>query len=283
MKTMKKLKNLILILAIISCQNRADISSNEENIIPVSITRPKISSIEYSEVYTANITGEPLIFVFPEVPGKFIRYEVLEGQYVNKGDVIAYLDRDITGLEFKEYPIKAPSNGRVHLLNINLGQLVSPSTPIAQIYGNPVAVIKLPSVHYNKIKVGDKIKIYSDEFSIEEISVIYYKSSIIDPLTQTFEIRAKVSKFPIGSFANAKITLEKKERTLIIPTSSILGLDKKFVFVLDNGKAYKRLIKVGISNEEYTEVLEGLSENYDIVVEGQYNLQDGSKVRVVRW
>ncbi|MEO0202549.1 MAG: HlyD family efflux transporter periplasmic adaptor subunit [candidate division WOR-3 bacterium] len=279
---MKKLKNLILILAIISCQNRADISSNEENIIPVSITRPKISSIEYSEVYTANITGEPLIFVFPEVPGKFIRYEVLEGQYVNKGDVIAYLDRDITGLEFKEYPIKAPSNGRVHLLNINLGQLVSPSTPIAQIYGNPVAVIKLPSVHYNKIKVGDKIKIYSDEFSIEEISVIYYKSSIIDPLTQTFEIRAKVSKFPIGSFANAKITLEKKERTLIIPTSSILGLDKKFVFVLDNGKAYKRLIKVGISNEEYTEVLEGLSENYDIVVEGQYNLQDGSKVRVVR-
>mgnify|MGYP005838904147 FL=1 len=57
---------------------------------------------------------------------------------------------------------------------------------------------------------------------------------------------------------------------------------KKYVFILDGDRAYKRVIKIGISNEEYTEVLEGLNLNDKIIVEGQYNLQDGSKVRVIK-
>lgn len=281
---MKNLKNFFLLFILIACQNKTDIkTTNQENIIPVSITTPKISYIEYSENYTANISGDPLTYVFPEVPGKFIRYVVSEGQYVKKDDIIAYLDRSTVGLEFNEYPVKSPTSGKVHLMNINAGQLISPSTPIAQIYGIPVAIIKLPSIYYNKVKIGDKIQIYSSELSISEVSTIYYKSSIIDPLSQTFEIRARVNKFPIGAFANAKITLEKREKAIVIPTSAILGLDKKYVFILDGDRAYKRVIKIGISNEEYTEVLEGLNLNDKIIVEGQYNLQDGSKVRVIKW
>ncbi len=280
---MKNIQYLILILAIVSCQaNRKPIQNEVEKAIPVSITSPKYASIEHVEIYTANISGEPLTPVLPEVPGKFIRYIVSEGQYVNKDDVIGYLDRSIIGLEFNKYPIKAPASGKVHLLNIPTGQMLSPSTPIAQIYGNPIAIIKLPSIHYSKVKPGDKVEIYSDDLGIKEISTIYYKSDIIDPLSQTFEVRARVYRFPIGAFANAKITLAKKSKTLVIPTSAILGLDKKYVFVLDSNKAYKRVIKIGIQNEEYTEVLEGLKENDEIVVEGQYNLQDGSKVEVVK-
>lgn len=276
-------RTIILMLFFIGCQTQArDIKEENDNVIPVAITKPKISDIEYSEIYTANISGDPLTLVFPEVPGKFIRYSVSEGQYVNKDDIIAYLDRSTTGLEFNEYPVKASTSGKVHILNLNSGQLISPSTPIAQIYGNPVAIIKLPSIYYNKVKIGDKIEIFSNELNIKEISTIYYKSTIIDPLSQTFEIRARVYKFPIGSFANAKVILSKKSNALVIPTSAILGLDKKYVFILDGDKAYKKVIKVGISNEEWTEVLDGININDQIVIEGQYNLQDGSKVRVVR-
>ncbi len=280
---MKNIQYLILILAIISCQaNKKPIQNELENSIPVSIASPKYTSIEYTETYTANISGEPLTPVLPEVLGKFIKYSVNEGQYVNKDDVIGYLDRSTIGLEFNEYPVKAPASGKVHLLNISIGQMLSPSTPIAQIYGNPIAIIKLPSIHYSKVKPGDRVEIYSDDLGIKETTKIYYKSDIIDPLSQTFEVRARVYKFPIGAFASAKIILARKSKALVIPTSAILGLDKKYVFILNGNKAYKRVIKIGIQNEEHTEVLEGLSENDKIVIEGQYNLQDGSKVEIVK-
>ncbi|MCX7946974.1 MAG: HlyD family efflux transporter periplasmic adaptor subunit [candidate division WOR-3 bacterium] len=280
---MRKTIFLSFVLFIFSCRGENKNIENiqkDEDIFPVYVSKPKITSIEYSETFTANISGDPLTFVLPEVPGKFIRYTVTEGQYVNKDDIIAYLDRSTVGVEFKEYPVKAPTSGKVHLLNINSGQLVSPTNPIAQIYGNPVAIVKLPSIYYKKINIGDSIKIYSDDLGISESSKIYYKSGIIDPLSQTFEIRAKANKFPIGSFASAIITIDKKQKTLVIPTSAILGLDKKYVFIVESDKAYKRIVKVGISNENFTEILDGLSENDLVVVEGQYNLQDGSKVRV---
>jgi len=280
---MKNLRKLTIIFYLVACQTSAkNIEKIDEKVIPISTSKPKISQIEYSESFTANISGDPLTIVFPEVPGKFINYLVSEGQYVNKDEIIAYLDRSTTGLEFNNYPIKSPTSGKIHLLNINTGQIVSPSTPIAQIYGNPIAVIKLPSVYYNKIKIGDEIEVFSNELGIKEKTRIYYKSTIIDPLSQTFEIRAKVYKFPIGSFANSKITLDKKDKTLVIPTSAILGLDKKYVFIVNGDRAYKKIVKIGISNEEITEILEGLSLNDTIVIEGQYNLQNGQKVRVIR-
>jgi len=281
---MKNLRKLTIIFFLVACQTRAkNIEKIDEKVIPISISTPKISQIEYSESFTANISGEPLTLVFPEVPGKFINYLVSEGQYVNKDEIIAYLDRSTTGLEFNNYPIKSPTSGKIHLLNINTGQLVSPSTPVAQIYGNPIAIIKLPSIYYNKIKIGDEIEVFSNELGIKEKTRIYYKSTIIDPLSQTFEIRAKVYKFPIGSFAIAKITLNKKDKVFVIPTSAILGLDKKYVFIVNGDRAYKKIVKIGISNGEITEILEGLTLNDTIVIEGQYNLQDGQKVRIIRW
>ena len=281
---MKNLRKLTIIFFLVACQTRAkNIEKIDEKVIPISISTPKISQIEYSESFTANISGDPLTLVFPEVPGKFINYLVSEGQYVNKDEIIAYLDRSTTGLEFNNYPIKSPTSGKIHLLNINTGQLISPSTPVAQIYGNPIAIIKLPSIYYNKIKIGDEIEVFSNELGIKEKTRIYYKSTIIDPLSQTFEIRAKVYKFPIGSFAIAKITLNKKDKAFVIPTSAILGLDKKYVFIVNGDRAYKKIVKIGISNGEITEILEGLTLNDTIVIEGQYNLQDGQKVRIIRW
>lgn len=266
---MKNLRKLTIIFFLVACQTRAkNIEKIDEKVIPISISTPKISQIEYSESFTANISGEPLTLVFPEVPGKFINYLVSEGQYVNKDEIIAYLDRSTTGLEFNNYPIKSPTSGKIHLLNINTGQLVSPSTPVAQIYGNPIAIIKLPSIYYNKIKIGDEIEVFSNELGIKEKTRIYYKSTIIDPLSQTFEIRAKVYKFPIGSFAIAKITLNKKDKAFVIPTSAILGLDKKYVFIVNGDRAYKKIVKIGISNGEITEILEGLTLNDTIVIEG---------------
>ena len=238
---MKNLIYLTLIISLLSCQRANEKAQKiEETEFPVSVSSPKYMPIEYKEIYTAIISADP---------------------YVNKNQAIAKISRETPGLEFQDYIVQAATSGKIHLLNINSGQIVFPTTPIAQIYGNPIAFIKLPSIHYNKVKLGDKVKLISEEFKIEEDAIIYYKSQIIDPQSQTFEIRCKVYKFPIGAFAKAVITLDKKDKALLVPTKAILG----------------------ISNEYWTEVREGLNPSDKIVIEGQGVLSDGSKVRVVKY
>jgi len=59
---------------------------------------------------------------------------------------------------------------------------------------------------------------------------------------------------------------------------------KEIVFVIENGVAKKKEVKTGISDDSYIEILEGISEN-DEVVKGSFkainkDLDDGTKVKV---
>ena len=59
------------------------------------------------------LEGDPQVKVYPQVPGKFAKNNVVEGQMVNKGDVISYIDRDIIGATFELAPVKSPIRGIV--------------------------------------------------------------------------------------------------------------------------------------------------------------------------
>jgi HlyD family secretion protein len=53
---------------------------------------------------------------------------------------------------------------------------------------------------------------------------------------------------------------------LRIPTSALQEGNKVLVYRADTGKLEERPVKVGLSNWEYTEILEGLTESDRIVV-----------------
>lgn len=84
---------------------------------------------------------------------------------------------------------------------------------------------------------------------------------------------------------DAKITIyaDKTENALMIPVEAI-NADKNgdFLYVVENGVAVRKPIVCGISTNEYTEVLEGISEADVIIVSSlTANLEEGIAVTVM--
>ncbi len=84
---------------------------------------------------------------------------------------------------------------------------------------------------------------------------------------------------------DAKITIyaDKTENALMIPVEAI-NADKNgdFLYVVENGVAVRKPIVCGISTNEYTEVLEGISETDVIIVSSlTANLEEGIAVTVM--
>jgi multidrug efflux pump subunit AcrA (membrane-fusion protein) len=84
-----------------------------------------------------------------------------------------------------------------------------------------------------------------------------------------------------GSFARAEIVTNEAKMAVTVPNNAIVtfaGIEK--VIVVQNGKAVERPVTTGRRNEEFTEVVSGLSLGEKVIVDPG-NLQSGQAVEVV--
>ena len=89
-------------------------------------------------------------------------------------------------------------------------------------------------------------------------------------------------KLIIGFDAKLTITTDEKKNVLAIPVESlVIDEGKKYVFVYDEKTktAVKREVEVGISSDQYYEVINGLSKG-EIVILDTSKITDGAKVTV---
>jgi HlyD family secretion protein len=79
---------------------------------------------------------------------------------------------------------------------------------------------------------------------------------------------------------DAEIIAEKRENVLSVPTEAIFESDnQRFVWIIKEGKAFKREIKTGFSTDDLTEVSENLNENDIIIRSPVTKITEGMKVR----
>lgn len=74
-----------------------------------------------------------------------------------------------------------------------------------------------------------------------------------------------MKKLLVGYSADVEVVLESHDNVLRIPTSTVLEGNRVLVYRADTKKLEERTIKPGITNWEYTEVLDGLNEGDKIV------------------
>ena len=85
-----------------------------------------------------------------------------------------------------------------------------------------------------------------------------------------------------GLFAEVAIPVQSSE-CMIIDTKALVGSRQNpSVFVIEGGKAKKRDIVTNASDDNYIEVVGGLSTNDEVVVSGQLNLNDGNQVKIIQ-
>ncbi len=91
-------------------------------------------------------------------------------------------------------------------------------------------------------------------------------------------------KIILGLDAKLTIHTDSAQNTLLIPVEAI-NADKNgdFLYVVENGMVVKKAITCGISSDEYTEVLEGITEEDEIIVSSLTgaSLEEGMAVTAV--
>ena len=149
--------------------------------------------------------------------------------------------------------------------------------------------INLPEKSISDVKVGQEVLITNYTITEDTLSgTISELSPAISNETRTFkgtiEIQNSERKLRPGMFVKADIITARKDSTVVIPKDVVLtGNRGKYVFVVErNNAADDRWITIGIENQDYVEVLDGLKKNDRLIVKGFETLRDNSKVKVIR-
>jgi HlyD family secretion protein len=81
---------------------------------------------------------------------------------------------------------------------------------------------------------------------------------------------------------HVRIITRQRENALATPRAAVRGQgDERYVFVVENGRASRRAIRVGASSVEAFEVLDGLREGERVAVSSAVQLEEGMKVKAV--
>ena len=111
-------------------------------------------------------------------------------------------------------------------------------------------------------------------------------SPIINPEDKTCTVVIEVDnpqeQIKPGMHAEVEIPAEIYKDILLIPQEAVLVRGRKLAFAVEEGLAKWRYIQVGLENEDYAEVLEGVEEGELVIIEGHFTLAHDAKVKVVQ-
>lgn len=197
--------------------------------------------------------------------------------------------QDIARRQLENTQIKSPISGTVNARFVNVGTMVQPGMPVVNIVdiGTLKARVNVPESDAFQLKAGAVVVISTDVYPGEKFSgqVDNIAAKADEAHTYAVEIVLPNSdRFPLkaGMFARIDFTSIAPTDALVIPRQTLIGSIKDAqVYQVQNGIAYLRKIIIGKQSNEYLEVLDGLSLGDTVVISGQNNLVDRSKVNIV--
>ncbi|MGE5558252.1 MAG: efflux RND transporter periplasmic adaptor subunit [Bacillota bacterium] len=195
---------------------------------------------------------------------------------------------EITDNQLSNSEIKAPFSGYIGYCNVNQGEMITPGAPLMSVVqlARVFVTINLSDSYIGKVwaaqKVNVKIQAYPDESFVGWVDQI---APAINPITRMFPVRVKLDntarKIKAGMLAEVRLGLNERRDVLLIPAEAVIDdIGVKSVYILDGVTAKRKVVTLGVTDGKMTEVLTGLREKDRIVVMGQNNLSEGTKVVV---
>ncbi len=179
--------------------------------------------------------------------------------------------------------------GQVVSVKVEEGDMATPQAPAMQIINQGIVYVSL-NVTENTLKnfnEGDIINIYIPSLERDVEGKATFISPIANEQTLTFLVEIEINnddkQLKSGMLVETILSFSNDEEYIIIPTRAVMGTGKEtYVYVVEDGKAYKRAIEVMDMATEETILISGLTVDDVIVIKGQYSLEDGEEVEIVK-
>jgi len=264
------------------------VATTADTAIPVQVELTRAAEIQKNLEYVGNVRAEEEALVYPKVSGKLIEKIKAEGDAIQKGEVLLYVDRDEVGLKFEKAPIESPMNGIVGEITVDIGEHVTPQTVVGLVVkmDRMKIALDIPEVYSSKISLGQEVRLKFDAYPEEVFQGKITKiSPIINLANRAFPIEILIlnpeNKLKSGMFAKVEIIIESRENAITVRKEVILGKEPNaYVYIVENNIAKLRNVKIGIRSADRVEISEGVQKGDLVVVLGQQRLYDGAQVRI---
>lgn len=205
-------------------------------------------------------------------------------------DVPAHQIRELTktGKIKKSLHIHSPASGVVMNVGARQGQYVTPQTEL-YLLADLKKVWVYVDIYEQElpwVRVGDRAEmelagIPGRTFSGHVGFIFPYAES----KTRTIKIRIEFSNPDFAlkpdMFADVTVFSGKRKQAIVIPTRAIIrsGTREQVFVVREPGKFEPREVKLGITSEGLTQIVEGLNEGEKVVTSAQFLIDSESKLR----
>lgn len=190
--------------------------------------------------------------------------------------------------------VKAPFSGVIDEVITKQGNMVSPG--MSQLFRvvnlNEMYVeTDVPERHITTVTKGRSVEVELPVLAEKLKTKVAKVGSYINPANRTFKIEVPVSNESkmIKPNLTAKIRINDytNEKALLIPQSIISenAAGEEYLYVIENksnnvGTAKKMIIETGKTEGDYIEVLKGIENGAEIILEGARSIKDGQEVKV---
>jgi len=216
-----------------------------------------------------------------------IGMEVIRAQILSTRENLAMAEQKLS-----DTVIIAPFSGLIVKRFINQGEFVSTMPPSPLFLMMNIDKVKteigLPEIHIARIHIGNPVDITVDTYpgSIFK-GTVSTKIPMVDPVSRAFTVKVEIPnkdhRLKPGMFARVTIYPTIHKGALIVPFKSVMKREgTTVVFVIEGTTVRLRIVTAGITNEREIEVIDGVKEGEEVVIEGHYGMADNTTVRVER-
>jgi RND family efflux transporter MFP subunit len=266
------------------------VNTAARTVTTVRVSEVESGTIENSIMINGDVLAASQVSIFPTMGGKLtsLRYRV--GDWVNRGQIVAAVDPSRPGEEYSENPVVSTIAGTVLSVPVSQGDTVSPSTPIYVVgdLANLMVETFVPERFSNAARQGLEALVSLEALPDESFpATVQELSPVLDPSSRTLRIRLRFNqrdtRIRAGMFATVSLVTNVHENVPVIPRDAAINTYGSWiVFVVDNSNiAHRRVVSLGLENENFIEVESGLEPGERIVSAGQNFLSDGDSVRIV--
>ena len=215
-----------------------------------------------------------------------ISLEQVKNQY---NDALISYNTRINSLrgDLESRKVKSPIDGRVAAVYIEENESVQNQAAVEIINDEEViAIADVTANQINQLKINGPVIVYPDGNIVNEcLGNIVRFNEIPKDSRGLYEVEVLICNeektLKTGQYIEAYFIVDQR-RALMIPKSTVKKVgEDSVVYVIENNIATEKIVKLGITQNEEVEILEGLKAGEVIALRGSSYLKNGDLIKVV--
>jgi HlyD family secretion protein len=197
---------------------------------------------------------------------------------------------DLAQSQLDNTVITSPLTGVVAARSVDPGELVASGFPAFVVIdiSRMTAEASVDEAMVRKVRTGEPVPVRAEAAGASVMQgVVDTVSPAADPRTQGYLVKVRIDHPDLalrpGMLARVSFPVESRSGVLAVPNEALVTESGvPYVYVDAEGIVKKVAVRMGISDDSVTEVIDGLSEGDLVITEGQSFLNEGERVTIAR-